>query len=298
MKNTIVLIFAVGILTGCTTTPHVTRWEYKVAVAPRMTGSTNSLTGTNSLTLSNMQEHLQQIGRQSRYKQQRFLNDLGRDGWMLVNEDEGTFYLMRPLPAGAVRKASFAQTNADDVAHLAQRVARLEQQVQEISQLTGPLKAQQGIEGRRKALRERVAKRMAQDREKYTPDQLRDAEELYQVANQKWGSPEARASLEAMIKKYPDLNRTGCATLYLAQMSQGDERARYLQDCIEKYNDCFYGDGVQVGAYARFLLIQDYRSKGEEQKAEALCAEIKSKYADAVDHGGNLLVDSLKADSK
>ena len=49
-----------------------------------------------------------------------------------------------------------------------------------------------------------------------------------------------------MIKKYPDINRTGCATLYVAQKAQGDERARYLQDCIEKFNDCFYGDGVQV----------------------------------------------------
>jgi hypothetical protein len=29
-----------------------------------------------------------------------------------------------------------------------------------------------------------------------------------------------------------------------------------------------------------------------------LYSEIKSKYADAIDHRGNLLVDSIKADSK
>ena len=86
--------------------------------------------------------------------------------------------------------------------------------------------------------------------------------------------------------------------LYLAQKSQGDERAKHLQDCIEKYNDFFYGDGVQVGAFARFLLAQDYRSQGEQQKAEALENEIKAQYPEAVDHGGNLLVDSLKAGSK
>jgi hypothetical protein len=192
----------------------------------------------------------------------------------------------------------FAQTNADEIAQLKQRVVQLEKQVQEISQFLEPLKAQQAMDNRRKAFRERFEKKMAQDQEKYTPEQLRDAEKLYQVANQKWGSAEASESLETMIKKYPDINRTGCAMLYVAQRSQGDERAKYLQDCIEKYNDCLYGDGVQVGAYARFLLAEDYRSKGEEKKAAALYKEIKAKYADAIDHGGKLLVDSIKAESE
>jgi len=202
------------------------------------------------------------------------------------------------MSAVAASAPLFAQTNTDDVVQLKQRVAQLEKQVQEISQLVAPLKAQQAIDNRRKALQERFAKRAAQDQDKYTAEQLRDAESLYQVANQKWGSPEATESLKTMIKKYPDIDRTGCATLYLAQASQGDERAKYLRDCIEKFNDCFYGDGVQVGAYARLLLAQDYRSKGEAEKAAALYDEIKAKYADAIDHAGNLLVDSIKADSK
>jgi hypothetical protein len=159
-------------------------------------------------------------------------------------------------------------------------------------------KAQPAMNSRQQTLHERFEQRMAQDRKNYTQKQLDEAEQLYSVANQTWGTPETIESLQTMIKKYPDINRTGCAMLYLAQMSQGDERAKYFQDCIEKYNDCFYGDGVQVGAYARFLLAQDYRSKGEEEKAEALSAEIKTKYANAIDHRGNLLVDNLKADSK
>jgi hypothetical protein len=203
--------------------------------------------------------------------------------------------LMSAVLAGSTLSA---QTKSDEVAQLRQRVDQLEKQIQEISQLLAPIKAQQAIDNRRKALRERFDKRMAQDQSKYTPDQLREAEELYQVANQKWGSTEATQSLQAMIKKYPDLNRTGCATLYLAQRSQGNERATLLQECFEKYNDCFYGDGVQVGAYARFLLAEDYRSKGEEKKAAALYSEIKARYADAVDHAGNLLVDGIKADTK
>jgi len=106
------------------------------------------------------------------------------------------------------------------------------------------------------------------------------------------------SSLQKMIKKYPDINRTGCATLYVAQRSEGEERAKYLQDCIEKYGDCFYGDGVQVGVYARFLLAADYKAKGEDEKAAALYNEIKTRYPDAVDHGGNLLVEGIKGDGK
>ena len=135
--------------------------------------------------------------------------------------------------------------------------------------------------------------RTAQDRGKYTQAQLDDAERLYQVANQKWGTPEAKESLQTMVQKFPDMNRTGCAVLYLAQMSQGDERAQHLQDCIDKYNDCFYGDGAQVGAYARFLLAKDYKSQGDTLKAKALFNEIKANYAGAIDHNANLLVDIL-----
>lgn len=193
---------------------------------------------------------------------------------------------------GTMPQASSTPATTDE------SMANIEKQVREISQLMEPLKAQQAIDNRRKALRKRFEKKMAQDRDKYNPEQLREAEELMRIADQKWGSPEADESCQTIIKKYPDINRTGCAMLYLAQTSQGEERARYLQDCIEKYNDCFYGDGVQVGAYARFLLAQDYRSKGEQKKAEALSDEIKTNYADAIDHGGNLLVDSLKADLK
>jgi hypothetical protein len=99
-----------------------------------------------------------------------------------------------------------------------------------------------------------------------------------------------------MIKKYPDINRTGCAMLYVAQKSQGDARTQYLQTCIEKFNDCFYGDGVQVGVYARFLLAGDYLLAGQSEKAAALYRDITTKYPDAVDHSENRLVDKIPRD--
>jgi FtsZ-interacting cell division protein ZipA len=202
------------------------------------------------------------------------------------------------IAAMAAGSPVFAQANSDDVAQLKQRVERLEQQVREMARLLEPIKAQQAADNRRNALRKKFEKKAAEDQANHTPEQLREAEGLYQVANQKWGSPEATESLQKMIRQYPDLNRTGCAVLYLAQSSKDDVRANYLHDCIEKYNGCFYGDGVQVGAYARFLLAQDYRSKGDPAKAEALEKELKTQYADAVDHGGKLLVDSPKAESE
>jgi hypothetical protein len=203
-----------------------------------------------------------------------------------------------PISGLAASSPLFAQATADESAELRQRVKRLEQQVQQLEQDMKPVRAQQAAHDRQAALRKKLNQRLAQDQKKHSPEQLRDAEQLYQVANQKWGSPEANESLQAMVKKYPDINRTGCAMLYLAKKSEGDERAKYLQDCIEKYNDCFYGDGVQVGAFARLLLAQDYKSKGDEEKAAAFYAELKAKYADAVDHRGGLLLDSIAAESK
>ena len=80
-----------------------------------------------------------------------------------------------------------AQNQADNVARLTQRVEQLEKQVQEMSKLLEPLKAQQAADNRRKALRQEFDNKMAEDQKKYTRDQLREAEQLYQVANQKWG---------------------------------------------------------------------------------------------------------------
>jgi hypothetical protein len=192
----------------------------------------------------------------------------------------------------AASTPAWAQTNADEIAQLNRRVAQLEKQVQEISSFLEPLRGQQAtIASRRQALKDKLEARFAQDRNKYTPEQVLDAESLFHVVSQKPGTSEASESFQTLVKKYPDMDRTGCAMLYIAQRSQGEDRAKYLQECIDKYDDCVYGDGVQVGAYARFLLARDYVKKGDEKKAAALSGEIKNQYPEAVDHAGNLLMD-------
>ena len=99
MKKFITLMFAAGtlLLASCCATPCVTRWEYKVAVPPQLPGGTNSLSDTHSLSLKDMQNRMQESDRKWRDITQSFLNDLGKDGWVLINEDEGTFYFKRPI---------------------------------------------------------------------------------------------------------------------------------------------------------------------------------------------------------
>lgn len=196
------------------------------------------------------------------------------------------------LSAFATSMPLFAQTNTDEVAQLKLRVAELEKQVKEISEFLEPIRGQQNIvPNRREALNKRVSRMFEEDRKKYTQEQVIEAENLYRVISQKGGTQEAKDSFDAMMTKFPEINRTGCAMLYMAQRAKGEERAKLLQECIEKHSDCMYGDGVQVGAFARFLMARDCSSKGDDKKAEALNAELKLNYADSIDHAGNLLVE-------
>jgi len=141
--------------------------------------------------------------------------------------------------------------------------------------------------------KEGIRRRSAEDRKIYTLDQLREIEQLYQVANKQWRTPEAKESLKTLIAQYPKANRTGCALLYMGQMSSGEEKETYLKQAIKDFGDCFYGDGVQVGAYARYHLGHYYQSIGKKKEAKQLFDEIRKDYPTAVTHKGKALVESL-----
>lgn len=140
---------------------------------------------------------------------------------------------------------------------------------------------------------QKARERMAKDSAVYSPAELREIESLYQVANKKWKTQQGKDSLKLLVEKYDRANRTGCALLYLGQMSKGDEREEYLEDAMDDYSDCYYENGVQVGAYARFLLAYHYKETGEDDDAEDLLKEIRKDYPDAVNHNGELLVDLI-----
>src|SRR5262245_61912890 len=88
------------------------------------------------------------------------------------------------------------------------RVALLEKKVADDSPTTQAIPATQpgaqsadgrAPEAQRQALQAQARARMRKDREKYTQAQIAEAEQLYQVANKNWRSPEAKQSLEQLV---------------------------------------------------------------------------------------------------
>jgi len=172
---------------------------------------------------------------------------------------------------------------------LDEKVEALQERVANLETSTAPAVARVSDEQRVDGQRMKARERMRKDSSIYSDEQLREIEALYQVANQKWQTQEGKDSLKQLIQLFDKANRTGCALLYLGQMSKGKEREEYLQRAIDDFSDCYYGDGVQVGAYARYYLAHYYRENGQEAKAEELLKEIRSAYPDAISHKGRLL---------
>lgn len=78
MKKHITLIIAAStlLLAGCSSTHHASKqWEYKVALTPAPKGT-------------------RPVGIEGR---EQFLNELAKEGWILVSADSDLFYLKRPI---------------------------------------------------------------------------------------------------------------------------------------------------------------------------------------------------------
>jgi hypothetical protein len=143
-------------------------------------------------------------------------------------------------------------------------------------------------------LRARAQERMRQDLTIYSRDDLRALEELYQTANRDLRGPQAKEALLRVVKDYPKSNRAGSAVLYLAQLSSAAEREAYLKTAISDHSDTWYGDGVQVGAFARAQLAALFVAEGKMTEAKALAEEIAERFPGAVDHRGLPLLDMLR----
>jgi hypothetical protein len=143
-------------------------------------------------------------------------------------------------------------------------------------------------------LRARARERMRQDAAVYSPQDLRALEELYQSANRNLNGPDAKGILQRVVKDYPKSNRAGSAMLYLAQLSSGAEREAYLKTAIERHSDTWYGNGVQVGAFARAQLAAYYAAIGKMDQAKKLANEVMKRYPGAIDHRGRPLAEMLR----
>jgi hypothetical protein len=79
-RHTTLVLVAVSsmVLVGCSSVHHAGRWEYKVTQVPGAPPETMNSPGP------------------SPEQREKYLNSLGNDGWILVSEDLGVFYLKRP----------------------------------------------------------------------------------------------------------------------------------------------------------------------------------------------------------
>jgi outer membrane murein-binding lipoprotein Lpp len=176
------------------------------------------------------------------------------------------------------------------IRELRSKVQQLDARVKQLEQLVLPRKGDTQAAARSASLRSRFEARAEQDRTTYSEQERREIESLYQIANRQWNSPQAQTALKKLTDKYAKANRTGCALLYLGQMAPKEAKERYLKRAIKDFSDCWYGDGVQVGAFARFYLATYYQQSGKADEAAALFDEIRKDYPEAIDHNGNLLV--------
>jgi hypothetical protein len=152
---------------------------------------------------------------------------------------------------------------------------------------------------REKALREndRAAEEaMARDSKTFSGKQFRELEADYQAASARFREADAKSALEAFLKKWTKGNRVGCATLYLAQKSSGEEKEKLLRECIERHSDCYYLNGAQVGGLARLFLWDHLTGAGRADEAAKVLTEIHAKFALCNDHSGRLLADIVAGD--
>jgi len=189
-----------------------------------------------------------------------------------------------------------SKKNDRQIQALEAKVSELEHR---LDQMQGPPRQltpeqQKGLD-RMQSYRGKYQQRFGLDVRTHTEAKVVEVENAYAATQANFGSPECIDAHKKFIKKYPGFNRTGCALSELAGMSSitSPEVEQYYKQCIQKYDDCYWGDGVQVGPFARFCLANYYKNAGQGDKAEALYKELKDNYADALDHNGQLLVDCI-----
>jgi len=188
---------------------------------------------------------------------------------------------------------SLTMASAQDslkVKELEQRVKILEERMArlEASSKNGPQSEQL------KKAKQAARQRSEVDDRNFKPEYIKKAEDWYVRASQNARTPEAVKLLDSLVSAYPRLNRAGCAQLYLAQWEKsGPEKEQLLKDCIDRFYSCYYFDGTQVGPFAMWQLAFYYKEQGKKDEARKLFKLIHSNCPDAVNHAGELLVDTI-----
>ena len=141
-------------------------------------------------------------------------------------------------------------------------------------------------------MRAKLKARLQKDRELYGVEGLRKIEMAYRAYAK--SKDVDNKNLQVLITEFPKANRTGCAVMYAGRRARGADDGKWFRLAIEKYGDCLYGSGVQVGAYARFYLSRLLERKGDREGSGKLRTEILKLYPDALTHRGGRMADSFR----
>jgi len=130
------------------------------------------------------------------------------------------------------------------------------------------------------------------------------AEGLYREGSrlQKEGNPQdALTAWRALIDRFPDSNRAGCAAIYMGQQQLASkdysEAEKSFSLAAEKFGHHKYGDGVEVGGYAYFFLASVYCDTEQYGKAAESLKALVAKYPYASGHRSGDALLSLRAKS-
>lgn len=118
----------------------------------------------------------------------------------------------------------------------------------------------------RKELQQATCGRMAKDTIFYPKEERIEIENPYQSCPPREGKRNRPSPLPCW--RFPKANRTGCAMFYLAQDWARQKRTRLLKQAIQNHGGCRYDNGLQVGAMARYRLINALMETGKQEEAK------------------------------
>ncbi|MFL2859145.1 MAG: hypothetical protein ACJ0BW_00195 [Pontiellaceae bacterium] len=142
--------------------------------------------------------------------------------------------------------------------------------------------------------RSKALYRILRDGEVYSREELREAERIFRFISNSSTDVSVEKELSILREKYPAANQTGCALITWALNQKEESKITALNEVITNHSDCYFSDGVNVGAFARLYLALHLRSINEIDNSLLLINEIKSSYPYAIDHKGIRLIEHLE----
>ncbi len=133
--------------------------------------------------------------------------------------------------------------------------------------------------------------RALEDDKYYTSQERRELAELYMSWYKTKKVNEQKAIAQKFLRRYPKANAAGWVQLNLAHISPRQEEIKLLKQAIKDYNDCYYLNGVQVGALARSRLVKCLNRIGKKEEAEKYLRELKESYPTATDYYGKFFTE-------